>query len=267
MEDMEEKKEANADNTEHSDLEKKIYSHFTGKSIIEKETDLHDNSLFNKLKEDILNDILDTSNDNDASKDSPLVLNTLESVQKFMYENRSKSPLYKVPRNHNHLLLLSHVPSNDTLWTIAFKKAKQQNDFFTMLWMLVQIQTVHIITHIHQYPLSIRNELQHAIGYSRKNKPKPITDKTQRMYINTMQMATVNEDCIVIALKMKQLGYNPLVLNCANQNAPAAAICKYSEEGTQENTRNVVHIDCVSRVNFNHYVPGWCSGLIFSNNR
>eukprot|EP01083_Nonionella_stella_P122106 367187_1 len=234
MEDMEEKKEANADNTEHSDLEKQIYSHFTDKSIIEKETDLHDNSLFNKLKEDILNDILDTSNDNDASKDSPLVLNTLESVQKFMYENRSKSPLYKVPRNHNHLLLLSQVPSNDTLWTIAFKKAKQQNDFFTMLWMLVQIQTVHIITHIHQYPLSIRNELQHAIGYSRKNKPKPITDKTQRMYINTMQMATVNEDCIVIALKMKQLGYNPLVLNCANQNAPAAAICKYSEEGTQE---------------------------------
>eukprot|EP01084_Bolivina_argentea_P073481 133345_1 len=218
--------------TEMSNLEKEIYSHFENNKIIEKELNLDNVVLFNRLKEEILNTLTTENLNTDNNK--PLTFDNLTSVQKFIYEDRTKSPLYIVPRDHNHLLLLSQIPHNHKLWNKAFKLAKQNKDFFTVLWMLVQIQTVHMITHIHKYPTVIRNALEFAIGYSRNNKPKEIPNNIKRMYLNSMQIGTVNNDCIVTALKMKKLGYNPIVLNCANQDVPAAAKIKYSEEGTQE---------------------------------
>ncbi len=100
--------------------------------------------------------------------------------------------------------------------------------------MIIQHQTVNLITNRYNFPFSIRNELEHCIFYSDKNRPKSLNRKSARPYVKTMEFGTENMDCIIVGLKLKKAGFNPVILNLANQEAPAAAKFGSSEGGTQE---------------------------------
>eukprot|EP01084_Bolivina_argentea_P088661 160057_1 len=207
------------DTIERTKLENELYEYFTKNALIKSEM-TSDKNLFNHMTNTFQCKLKDT-----------------KTIQQFIYSNKDKSPLFsKKKKNNNLKILLSRVPHDSKLWKQLYLQCKTNNEWETRikLWMLIQHQTVHLITNKYNIPISIKNSLQHCIGYSDKHKPKTLNKKSARSYINKMQIGTENMDCILLGIHLKKAGYNPVILNLANQEAPAAATHKSSEGGTQE---------------------------------
>mmetsp|Transcript_28768 Transcript_28768/g.45530 ORF Transcript_28768/g.45530 Transcript_28768/m.45530 type:complete len:448 (-) Transcript_28768:107-1450(-) len=203
-----------------TNLEKKLFEHFTTHNLIQSEQTLPQSVLTE------LNDTFSSQN-----------LSNIEQTLQFMYKNAYKSPLLCDNADNDKLQLLSKVPHIDwQLWLRVYSQSKANQDWDTRikLWMLVQHQTVHLITNVYRLTPYLRSQLQHCIGYSNKKPAKQIPANAPRAYVAKMQVATANTDCIVAALRLKKAGYNPVVLNLANARAPAAATHGNSEGGTQE---------------------------------
>ena len=161
------------------------------------------------------------------------------AIHKFLYSAKKDSPLFatkKTDEFNEKLKLLSRASHDAKRWYQLYLECKENKEWETRisLWMLIQHQTVSLITNKYNFPTNIRKELEHCIGYSEKNKPQKINKNSKRLYVNKMEIGTENMDCIVAGIKLKKAGYNPVILNLANQESPAAAKGKGSEGGTQE---------------------------------
>eukprot|EP01083_Nonionella_stella_P299715 1019515_1 len=193
---------------ERTKFEKEIYEYFISKSLLKQETKT-DDTILKKVKNQNMEQII---------------------------KNKSTK--------HPDLKLFAQLPHKPDSWKSLYlesKKTLNRDSMFARisLWNLIQHQTVHLITNIYQFPKEMMDQLEHCIVYSDKNKPKSIsssifTKKQPASYTKTMQLGTVNMDCIVTGIKLKKAGYSVAVLNLANQQWPAAAKSQNSEGGTQE---------------------------------
>ena len=206
---------------ERNALEKQIDEHFISQNLIKSEMTMDDT-----LRTDIVQTFKCKLKDNSA-------------IHKFLYSAKKDSPLFatkKTDELNDKLKLISRASHDAKLWNQLYLECKQNKEWETRisLWMLIQHQTVSLITNKYNFPTNLRKELEHCIGYSDKNKPQKINKNSKRLYMNKMEIGTENMDCIVAGIKLKKAGYNPVILNLANQESPAAAKGKGSEGGTQE---------------------------------
>eukprot|EP01084_Bolivina_argentea_P075751 137289_1 len=190
---------------EMTPLENILYDHFIQKDLIQLET---------KIDKKILQQL-------------DMIALTETDISQFLTD---------VMTGQNKLRLFAQIPHPHTIWKSMYFQAKNNNKWTKRikLWNLIQHQTVHLITNIYNFPTDIQNQLQQCIFYSDKNPPQIISKNKPAPYLNKMEIGTMNMDCIVAGIKLKKAGYNPIVLNLANQEAPAAATHQRSEGGTQE---------------------------------
>eukprot|EP01083_Nonionella_stella_P004245 12247_1 len=177
----------------------------------------------------IKNDLLKAENqmDNAVLQDLDVSFNE-QSYKEFIEDHMTIT---------GELKKFARLPHDHELWKTIYYQYKKQGRWQQRikLWNIIQHQTVHLITNVYKFPVDIRNALEHCIFYSDSNPPKATVDRTKPApFANKMEIGTMNMDCIVAGIKLKKAGYNPIVLNLANQEAPAAAMHHRSEGGTQE---------------------------------
>eukprot|EP01084_Bolivina_argentea_P291330 500682_1 len=210
-------------------------------------------------------DIQNPQNDIHIDETSTFNKNERNAVENILYDYFIKNDLLSIENKMNNTLLqklgisslneknitmfidntnttdndiksFAELPHKPDLWKSVFLKYKENYQRWKMirLWNVIQHQTVHLITNIYKFPHSIRNKLEYCTFYSDTNPCKPIQQQQKPLFLNKMEIGTINMDCIQAGIKLKKNGYNPVVLNCANQESPAAAIYRRSEGGTQE---------------------------------
>eukprot|EP00485_Elphidium_margaritaceum_P016147 CAMPEP_0202731928 /NCGR_PEP_ID=MMETSP1385-20130828/187398_1 /ASSEMBLY_ACC=CAM_ASM_000861 /TAXON_ID=933848 /ORGANISM="Elphidium margaritaceum" /LENGTH=401 /DNA_ID=CAMNT_0049398231 /DNA_START=22 /DNA_END=1224 /DNA_ORIENTATION=+ len=231
---------------ERSSLEAEIDQFFTHNHIVDEEQTLTDS---------VLEQLCDTFE---------VTFKTVDDVHKFMYSNTESSPLlvhsYDGDDDNRRIKLLGKVPHNHELWLSLYKQCLEIDDYDTRikLWMLVQHQTVHLLTSVYRFSPSIRNSLQECVGCAFAHQRISILAVDPQFiarvrWLLRQKSASISEDQgTVVAIcadnadghreyglssggdPVWKMGLSTLVLNLANQYAPAAATHSQSEGGTQE---------------------------------
>eukprot|EP01084_Bolivina_argentea_P126740 224331_1 len=210
-------------------IEKQLFNHYNSKKLNELESSPSKSSKQSLSK---ISKYFNKDKDNNSTDFA-----NIEEVYKLIYEQTDSLLSFTTNNKFETAELLGNVmPHSHTQWLKRYLICKQTNEYGVrrMLWMIIQHQTVNLITNIYKLPSKIRKELDLAICYSNKHKAPDIQTVMNRIVYKTTEIGTVNNDCILTALKLRKEGYKPLLLNLANRFAPAAASHSMTECGSQE---------------------------------